>query len=131
MRLVVCYFWEIVLVSTNDQNWYTAICFAIRQFRALQMEDIPQFNFHALAPYRETFVRTQLYFPDKYLMQYDCGKLQVLARLLAKLKSEGSRCAICCLQIVWKYVNRSCHFLRCAMSLFEHNQFSAGGLCSF
>eukprot|EP00670_Eutreptiella_braarudii_P009965 CAMPEP_0174307234 /NCGR_PEP_ID=MMETSP0810-20121108/985_1 /TAXON_ID=73025 ORGANISM="Eutreptiella gymnastica-like, Strain CCMP1594" /NCGR_SAMPLE_ID=MMETSP0810 /ASSEMBLY_ACC=CAM_ASM_000659 /LENGTH=2121 /DNA_ID=CAMNT_0015414221 /DNA_START=114 /DNA_END=6476 /DNA_ORIENTATION=- len=65
-----------------------------QKFRALQMEDIPQFNFHALAPYRETFVRTQLYFPDKYLMQYDCGKLQVLARLLAKLKSEGSRVLI-------------------------------------
>lgn len=39
-------------------------------------------------------VRTQLYFPDKRLIQYDCGKLQELDILLRKLKSEGHRALI-------------------------------------
>jgi SNF2 family DNA or RNA helicase len=44
--------------------------------------------------YRIPFVRTQLYFPDKRLIQYDCGKLQTLAELLRYLKAEGHRCLI-------------------------------------
>ena len=33
-------------------------------------------------------------FPDKWLVQYDCGKLQVLDKLLHNLKREGHRCLI-------------------------------------
>jgi SNF2 family DNA or RNA helicase len=40
------------------------------------------------------FVRTQLYFPDKRLIQYDCGKLQRLATLLRDLKAGGHRALI-------------------------------------
>jgi len=39
-------------------------------------------------------LRTQLFFPDKRLLQYDCGKLQELAMLLLKLKAQGSRALI-------------------------------------
>jgi len=73
---------------------YLPIHYTPHKFRAMEMGDIPSFDFSCLTPYRETFVRTQMYFPDKYLLQYDCGKLQVLARLLVKLKAEGSRVLI-------------------------------------
>lgn len=33
-------------------------------------------------------------FPDKYLLQYDCGKLQVLSKLLIELKEKGHRVLI-------------------------------------
>eukprot|EP01117_Protostelium_nocturnum_P005176 TRINITY_DN1884_c0_g1_i1.p1 TRINITY_DN1884_c0_g1~~TRINITY_DN1884_c0_g1_i1.p1 ORF type:complete len:2185 (-),score=786.74 TRINITY_DN1884_c0_g1_i1:61-5742(-) len=45
-------------------------------------------------PFREQFVRTQIYFPDKRLIQYDCGKLQQMDLLLRQLKSGGHKCLI-------------------------------------
>jgi E1A-binding protein p400 len=39
-------------------------------------------------------VRTQIYFPDKRLIQFDCGKLQMLALMLRQLKKDGHRCLI-------------------------------------
>ncbi|KAL2604874.1 hypothetical protein AAZV13_09G091200 [Glycine max] len=47
-----------------------------------------------LAPIRPAIVRRQVYFPDRRLIQFDCGKLQELAILLRKLKSEGHRALI-------------------------------------
>ncbi|XP_057423280.1 protein PHOTOPERIOD-INDEPENDENT EARLY FLOWERING 1 isoform X3 [Lotus japonicus] len=47
-----------------------------------------------LSPIRPAIVRRQLYFPDRRLIQFDCGKLQELAILLRKLKSEGHRALI-------------------------------------
>ncbi|XP_034903013.1 protein PHOTOPERIOD-INDEPENDENT EARLY FLOWERING 1 isoform X2 [Populus alba] len=47
-----------------------------------------------LSPIRPAIVRRQLYFPDRRLIQFDCGKLQELAILLRKLKSEGHRVLI-------------------------------------
>ena len=44
-----------------------------------------------LAPLHSRF---HLIFPDKRLIQYDCGKLQTLAGLLQKLKPDGHRCLI-------------------------------------
>ena len=41
-----------------------------------------------------TRVRMSLSFPDKRLIQWDCGKLQVLNTLLRTLHSEGHRCLI-------------------------------------
>jgi hypothetical protein len=40
---------------------------------------------------RPAHIRQQLYFPDKRLLQYDCGKLQILDSMLRKLKSGGHR----------------------------------------
>lgn len=39
-------------------------------------------------------IRGQLFFPDRRLVQFDCGKLQQLAVLLKGLKSSGHRCLI-------------------------------------
>jgi E1A-binding protein p400 len=39
-------------------------------------------------------LRTQLFFPDRRLLQYDCGKLQELAVLLHRLKAGGHRALI-------------------------------------
>ncbi|XP_030525754.1 protein PHOTOPERIOD-INDEPENDENT EARLY FLOWERING 1 isoform X2 [Rhodamnia argentea] len=47
-----------------------------------------------LSPVRPAIVRRQVYFPDRRLIQFDCGKLQELAILLRKLKSEGHRALI-------------------------------------
>jgi len=47
-----------------------------------------------LTPLRPAIVRRQLYFPDRRLLQFDCGKLQQLAILLRRLKSEGHRALI-------------------------------------
>ncbi|KAI4348769.1 hypothetical protein L6164_009450 [Bauhinia variegata] len=47
-----------------------------------------------LSPFRPAIVRRQVYFPDRRLIQFDCGKLQELALLLRKLKSEGHRALI-------------------------------------
>ncbi|GLT95591.1 hypothetical protein SLE2022_132650 [Rubroshorea leprosula] len=50
--------------------------------------------FPLLTPFRPAIVRRQLYFPDRRLIQFDCGKLQELAILLRRLKSEGHRALI-------------------------------------
>ncbi|CAK9228992.1 unnamed protein product [Sphagnum troendelagicum] len=47
-----------------------------------------------LVPLRPVVVRRQLFFPDRRLLQFDCGKLQELAVLLRRLKSEGHRALI-------------------------------------
>lgn len=47
-----------------------------------------------LTPLRPAIVRRQLYFPDRRLIQFDCGKLQELSVLLRQLKSEGHRALI-------------------------------------
>ncbi|KAJ9629426.1 swr1 complex component [Taxawa tesnikishii (nom. ined.)] len=44
--------------------------------------------------FHEARVRLSIAFPDKRLLQYDCGKLQRLATLLRDLKSRGSRALI-------------------------------------
>ncbi|KAG9451421.1 hypothetical protein H6P81_011386 [Aristolochia fimbriata] len=47
-----------------------------------------------LSPIRPAVVRRQVYFPDRRLIQFDCGKLQELSVLLRRLKSEGHRALI-------------------------------------
>ncbi|KAG8371865.1 hypothetical protein BUALT_Bualt12G0007400 [Buddleja alternifolia] len=50
--------------------------------------------FPLLTPFRPAIVRRQVYFPDRRLIQFDCGKLQELSVLLRRLKSEGHRALI-------------------------------------
>jgi helicase SWR1 len=45
-------------------------------------------------PYHEARIRLSIQFPDKRLLQYDCGKLQRLATLLRDLQTGGHRCLI-------------------------------------
>ncbi|XP_019092213.1 PREDICTED: protein PHOTOPERIOD-INDEPENDENT EARLY FLOWERING 1-like [Camelina sativa] len=47
-----------------------------------------------LSPIRPAIVRSQVYFPDRRLIQFDCGKLQELAMLLRKLKFGGDERAV-------------------------------------
>jgi len=47
-----------------------------------------------IKPYRKAQARLSSFFPDKKLIQYDCGKLQTLAELLQNLKRGGHRCLI-------------------------------------
>jgi len=58
----------------------------LRRFRAYQT--IPP------DPYHEARIRHSIQFPDKRLLQYDCGKLQRLATLLRDLQAGGHRCLI-------------------------------------
>ncbi|KAF2964609.1 hypothetical protein GQX73_g8964 [Xylaria multiplex] len=45
-------------------------------------------------PWHESRMRLSIQFPDKRLLQYDCGKLQVLDRLLRRLQAGGHRALI-------------------------------------
>ncbi|KAF9870594.1 hypothetical protein CkaCkLH20_11900 [Colletotrichum karsti] len=45
-------------------------------------------------PWHESRMRHSIQFPDKRLLQYDCGKLQALDKLLRKLQSGGHRALI-------------------------------------
>lgn len=47
-----------------------------------------------LDPWHEARMRLSIQFPDKRLLQYDCGKLQVLDKLLRKLHRGGHRALI-------------------------------------
>jgi len=47
-----------------------------------------------LAPIRKSVARQCLFFPDRCLVQYDCGKLQILASLLRQLKYDGHKALI-------------------------------------
>ncbi|CAG8956103.1 hypothetical protein HYFRA_00011888 [Hymenoscyphus fraxineus] len=45
-------------------------------------------------PFHEARMRLSIQFPDKRLLQYDCGKLQALAKLLRRLEAGGHRVLI-------------------------------------
>lgn len=45
-------------------------------------------------PWHESRMRLSVQFPDKRLLQYDCGKLQTLDRLLRRLQAGGHRALI-------------------------------------
>ncbi|GKU05675.1 adenosinetriphosphatase [Fusarium langsethiae] len=45
-------------------------------------------------PWHEGRMRLSIQFPDKRLLQYDCGKLQILDKLLRKLQAGGHRALI-------------------------------------
>ena len=73
---------------------------ALRQSRArlAEAEARQARLFALLSPatdiYRTAYARLQLFFPDKYLLQWDCGKLQRLAVLLQERKAGGHRVLI-------------------------------------
>ncbi|KAG9248818.1 SNF2 family N-terminal domain-containing protein [Calycina marina] len=45
-------------------------------------------------PFHEARMKLSIQFPDKRLLQYDCGKLQTLAKLLRRLQDGGHRALI-------------------------------------
>ena len=60
----------------------------LRQLALRSVSDAP------LRRQQSVLVRQSLSFPDKRLIQWDCGKLQMLAKLLRQLHSGGHRCLI-------------------------------------
>ncbi|KAL1958865.1 hypothetical protein VTO42DRAFT_3702 [Malbranchea cinnamomea] len=54
----------------------------------------PEQRVPAYDPFHEAQTRLSIAFPDKRLLQYDCGKLQQLDKLLRKLQAEGHRALI-------------------------------------
>lgn len=61
------------------------------QVRQQALAAVPRTRLALLQP---VLVRQALSFPDKRLIQWDCGKLQVLATLLRTLHAGGRRCLI-------------------------------------
>lgn len=51
-------------------------------------------DYSKIDPFHEARMRLSIQFPDKRLLQYDCGKLQSLDRLLRNLQAEGHRALI-------------------------------------
>jgi E1A-binding protein p400 len=47
-----------------------------------------------MAPLQPSLVRRQVFFPDRRLIQFDCGKLQELSNLLRTLKAGGHKALI-------------------------------------
>jgi E1A-binding protein p400 len=65
--------------------------------------------------FRAASVRTELSFPDKRLVQYDCGKLQQMAVLLRRLKSEGHRV------LIFTQMTRMLDILEVFLSFYAYN----------
>ena len=63
------------------------------QERCVAMIEAPS-GYGSSAVFHSAAIRQRISFPDKMLVQYDSGKLQVLARLLSKLKRGGHRVLI-------------------------------------
>ncbi len=71
--------------------------------------------------YRRPFVRTQMYFPDKRLLQYDCGKLQKMAVLLRELKQGGHRV------LIFTQMSKMLNILEQFLSMHNHTYFRLDG----
>ncbi|CAI5730360.1 unnamed protein product [Peronospora destructor] len=74
-----------------------------------------------VAPYHNSFKRTQLFFPDKALVQFDCGKLQQLAVLLRTLKRGGHRC------LIFTQMSSMLNILEVFLNLHGHTYFRLDG----
>ncbi|GLE04611.1 hypothetical protein PINS_up013581 [Pythium insidiosum] len=74
-----------------------------------------------VAPFYESFKRTQLFFPDKRLLQFDCGKLQRLATLLRELKRDGHRC------LIFTQMSAMLNILESFLNLHGHTYFRMDG----
>ncbi|XBW35561.1 hypothetical protein QEN19_001136 [Hanseniaspora menglaensis] len=55
--------------------------------------DLPRISFPE-SPFHQIETNLSIEFPDKFLLQYDCGKLQKLATLLKELKDGGHKVLI-------------------------------------
>ena len=68
-----------------------------------------------------TMMMRRVLFPDKWLVQYDCGKLQVLDKLLHNLKREGHRC------LIFTQMTKMLNVLENFMCLHGHTYFRLDG----
>lgn len=70
---------------------------------------------------RKPSIRMQMQFPDKRLLQYDCGKLQKLASMLKDLKREGHRV------LIFTQMSKMLDVLESFMSMNGHSYFRLDG----
>ncbi|ETM47366.1 hypothetical protein L914_07913, partial [Phytophthora nicotianae] len=94
--------------------------------RKAQAEEFEMKHAHPVAnriltPYYNSFKRTQLFFPDKALVQFDCGKLQQLAVLLRTLKRGGHRC------LIFTQMSSMLNILEVFLNLHGHTYFRLDG----
>ena len=67
------------------------------------------------------FLRTSAFFPDRRLLQYDCGKLQVLAPLLRRLRAGGHKV------LVFTQMSRMLDVLESFLSMHGHTYLRLDG----
>ncbi|EQC26133.1 hypothetical protein SDRG_16024 [Saprolegnia diclina VS20] len=65
--------------------------------------------------------RSHLFFPDKRLVQFDCGKLQQLDRLLRDLKRDGHRC------LIFSQMSSMLNILEIFLNIHGHTYFRLDG----
>ncbi|ETV92879.1 hypothetical protein, variant [Aphanomyces invadans] len=65
--------------------------------------------------------RQHLFFPDKRLIQFDCGKLQQLDRLLRDLKRDGHRC------LIFSQMSSMLNILEIFLNVHGHTYFRLDG----
>ena len=76
---------------------------------------------HIHTVYYNSYKRTQLFFPDKRLVQFDCGKLQQLDVLLRQLKAGSHRC------LIFTQMSSMLDILEGFLSLHGHSYFRLDG----
>ncbi|KAI9709785.1 MAG: swr1 complex component [Bogoriella megaspora] len=74
-------------VVTNDLLPLALTSHGVQAVQALPVNKEPD-------PFHEARIRLSIAFPDKRLLQYDCGKLQQLDKLLRQLQTGGHRALI-------------------------------------
>ncbi|KAJ7569569.1 hypothetical protein O6H91_01G084300 [Diphasiastrum complanatum] len=88
----------VVVIPAARAPWTVAWCshlpFQPPTLKPSSLDECLTETSELLQPLRRIIVRRQLFFPDRRLLQFDCGKLQELAVLLRRLKSEGHRALI-------------------------------------
>ena len=70
---------------------------------------------------RRAHIRQTLFFPDRRLIEFDCGKLQKLADLLRQLKNRGSRA------LIFTQMSRVLDVLEIFLSIHGHTYFRLDG----
>eukprot|EP01029_Cantina_marsupialis_P025229 TRINITY_DN664_c0_g2_i4.p1 TRINITY_DN664_c0_g2~~TRINITY_DN664_c0_g2_i4.p1 ORF type:complete len:1873 (+),score=642.34 TRINITY_DN664_c0_g2_i4:766-5619(+) len=65
--------------------------------------------------------KMEMFFPDRRLLQFDCGKLQALDRLLKKLKEGGHKC------LIFSQMTRMLDILESFLSMHDHTYLRLDG----
>jgi len=93
--------------------------------RRLKREHVDSIAHHIISPtfdlLRKPMIRMQMNFPDKRLLQFDCGKLQKMASMLKELKREGHRV------LIFTQMSKMLDVLESFMSMHGHSYFRLDG----
>uniref|UniRef100_K3WQJ0 Uncharacterized protein n=1 Tax=Globisporangium ultimum (strain ATCC 200006 / CBS 805.95 / DAOM BR144) TaxID=431595 RepID=K3WQJ0_GLOUD len=92
-----------------------------KKLEVIEQELVKPVASKCLSVYYEAFKRTQLFFPDKRLLQYDCGKLQQLDTLLRELKRGNHRC------LIFTQMSSMLNILEIFLNIHGHTYFRLDG----